>query len=165
MKSTNLPLVKSRRTAGLLIALVLPLGGCATQDPIAADLESYMSEMKPLGIREEEIIARQASVIGSNYKDDETSYEVLSKVVPDYTALVEDFEGVRPETAEVRDLHEVYLKAVNLQQAGMARTLSAIELGDFALVADANKDLSEGRALVRTWENDVKALARGHTSE
>lgn len=153
-----------RFRTGLLIMVLLALAGCGVaSDPIAQDLREYRDAIAPLGVVEADIIAKQESVVGKNYKDDETTFEVYSKdVVPAYAGFVTDLEDVRPATPEVRELHEVYIKAANLQQAGFARTLSALEKGDSALVADANREIAEGRSLLREWQSKLESLQEEH---
>ncbi|MHA7138117.1 hypothetical protein ACRTEV_12730 [Rossellomorea arthrocnemi] len=149
----------------LVFVLLMVLSGCS--DPVQDDLLNYINEdMKPLAVLEEEAIAEYDSVTGDNYVDDMTTYiHIEEVVVPMYRDFIEQLEAVDPETSEVKELHESYIEAVNIQNNAMLRLLAAIEQQDYEMVADANEMLAEGRAGIRSFTSELERLAEEHNVE
>ncbi|WP_078551347.1 hypothetical protein [Bacillus alkalicellulosilyticus] len=149
-----------KRMFFLLLPLLL-LVGC---DPVQDDLISYLNDgIMPLVDLEEEVIAIYESVTGDNYYDDWILYEAIElEIIPKYQNLINQLEAVRPETPEVREVHEIYIKGTNIQYNAMVLMLDALDYQDYALIAEANNMLAEGRATLRQYQNEVERLADKH---
>jgi len=101
-------------------------------DTVKDDLLSYMNESMPsLAEQEAVVIALYDSVSGPNYTDDETMYnKILEEVIPKYGDFITNLEEVKVETEELRNIHENYIEAVNIQNSGFVTILSALEEQD-----------------------------------
>lgn len=129
-------------------------------DPVREDLIDYVYNGVASVIElEAEAIAAYDSVTGDNYIDDETTYYHIQDVaLPLFADLIEEVEAIQPTTPEVRELHEIYIEAVNLQSVAMVKILAALETGDYDLMSEANQILAEGRKLARDFLSEGQAL-------
>ncbi|MEG3071084.1 MAG: hypothetical protein RQM92_09920 [Candidatus Syntrophopropionicum ammoniitolerans] len=132
--------------------------------PVQEDLLNYLNEQTPrLAAMENEVVEELDSVIGKNYSNDIETYQVIvDKVIPGYRDFMEALEAVKPATPEVVGLHEIYIDAVNKQFNAIVQISAAIENQDTNLISHANEKLSEGRKGIRTYENELQALAQKH---
>jgi hypothetical protein len=90
------------------LALACPGAGCAT-DKVQVDLTNYLNQgVMNIADLEQKSLAHYASVPGSNYKNDQTTYEALRDyVVPLYERFIRGLRALRPETEEVRNLNRI----------------------------------------------------------
>ncbi len=160
--------MKQRRMAYLVtISLaMLFLVGCV-QDPVQEDLLNYLNnEIAPLAETETQIIDSYDSVVGENYTSDEELYRVLSEdVMPKYRDFSAKLEEIQPQTQEVREVHELYITAVNKQYNAIVQMIAALENQDMNLIVEANEKLSEGRSDIRSFNNSLETLAAEHDVE
>src|SRR6185312_4884226 len=99
---------------------------------------------------EREAINEYDSVVGANHVDDEITYfHIKDVVLPKYRNFIEELEALRPETKEVRNVHEIYIKGSNLQYNGMVSLLSALENQDFDKLNEANQQMQEAKIVIR----------------
>ncbi|MED1467616.1 hypothetical protein [Bacillus salipaludis] len=151
----------------IIILFFLMIGTLLTacgNDPVKGDLQNYVNKQtKPLAKKEKEVINLYESVTGANYTNDKTTYNTMvQEVIPKYRDYIAEVESIRPKTKEVRDIHEIYLKAVNLQNSAFIMIVSAIEEQDLNKINEANNKLTEARKLMREYQNALKELAKKH---
>ncbi|MDG5789351.1 hypothetical protein QA612_17970 [Evansella sp. AB-P1] len=147
-------------------AIFFILTGCFS-DPVKDDLEDYVNNgIMPLAEDEDEIISLYESVTGINYIDDFILYETIHlDIIPKYQVFIDDLEAIRPETREVRDIHEVYIQAHNTQYNAMVIILDALDYQDHGLINNANENLNEARTLFRNFLYDLEDLLDEHNLE
>lgn len=147
------------------VMMMFLLTGCS--DPVQEDLLTYVNEdLKDLADLENEAIAEYESVTGDNYVDDYTTYVHIEDVVmPMYKDFLDQLEEVDPATAEVREIHELYIEAVNMQNNAFIKILAALDQQDYEMIADANEMLADGRAGIRKYTNELERLADEHNVE
>ncbi|WP_226002755.1 hypothetical protein [Paenibacillus sp. BJ-4] len=139
------------------------LAACST-DPVKKDLITYVNDgMLPLAQEEKTVTDKYTAATGNNYTDDVTLYNTLKDdIIPEYTKYVDKVEAVKTETPEVRAVHETYIKAVNTQKDALIMMLDALEKQDMGLVSEGNTKLTEGRKLLRDFNEQVNTLAKEH---
>ena len=147
MRTASLKAREEKSLAGKnkIIALIFALalacvsGGCAT-DKVALDLTNYLNQgVLNIAELEEKSLARYASVTGSNYKNDQTTYEALRDyVIPLYKRFIRGLRALQPETQEVRDLNRIYIDGADSLLEGFKLVLLAIETQDASLIRPAN---------------------------
>jgi hypothetical protein len=154
-----------REIIKLILALVLAClsVGCAT-DKVALDLTNYLNQgVLNIAELEQKSLARYASVTGSNYKDDQTTYEALrDHVIPLYRRFIRGLRALQPETQEVRDLNRMYIDGADSLLEGFKLILLAIETQDGSLIRPANEYLEKGRLENERWRKELIALASEH---
>ncbi|MFA9560302.1 hypothetical protein ACERII_23575 [Evansella sp. AB-rgal1] len=150
----------------LVTMLSLFITGCFA-DPIQEDLEDYVNNgIIPLVPDEEEILGLYESVTGHNYSDDYVLYNTIQfDILPKYQDFIQKLEAIRPSTSEVREIHEIYIKASNEQYSAMVLILDAIDYQDHGLINDANNQLNEARSLFRTFQYELQDLLDEHNLE
>lgn len=131
-----------------------------SNDNLADAFTSYMDEIFLLAPEEDRLISLYGSVTGDNYTDDATMYYTLvDEVLPGYRQFVVDLEAIRPKNQEIRDLHELYIDAANVQYNAFVIMIDALEEQDGNKIAEANQGLDEARQLIRQWLYGVEDLS------
>ena len=145
------------------LALACVSAGCAT-DKVAVDLTNYLNQgVLNIAELEEKSLARYASVTGSNYKNDQTTYEALCDyVIPLYRRFIRGLRALQPETEEVRKLNRIYIDGADSLLEGFKLILLAIETQDSSLIRPANDYLEKGRLENERWRKELVALADKH---
>jgi hypothetical protein len=159
--------IRLAETSIRLLLLVMGLAfanlGCAT-DKVALDLTNYLNQgVLNIAELEEKSLARYASVTGSNYKDDQTTYEALRDyVIPLYKRFIRGLRALQPETEEVRNLNRIYIDGADSLLEGFKLVMLAIETQDVSLIRPANEYLEKGRLENERWRNELIAIAGKH---
>jgi hypothetical protein len=149
-----------------ILVLVFILVGCSSTDPIQEDLLNYWNkQMLPLNSEESAIMDAYNNAIGDNYTNDEDLLVVLEQITPQYKKLAERIEAIRPETSEIKALHELFIVASNKQYNAFLQMATAIKQEDENLVVEANIKLDEASASLREYENNLKELQEEHDVE
>lgn len=142
------------------------LAACST-DPVKKDLITYINDgMLPLAKDETAVTDKYEAMTKDDNADDLTLYNTLNdEIIPEYSKFVEKVEAVKTETPEVRALHEIYIKAVNIQNEAMITMVDALDKQDLNLVNESNAKLSESRKLSRDFQEQLNTLAKKHDVE
>jgi len=150
-------------TSILALALACVSAGCAT-DKVALDLTNYLNQgVLNIAELEEKSLARYASVTGSNYKNDQTTYEALRDyVIPLYKRFIRGLRALQPETEEVRSLNRIYIDGAESLLEGFKLVMLAIDTQDASLIRPANEYLEKGRLENERWRKELIALAGKH---
>lgn len=154
----------------LLRLTVIPflffLTACGT-DPVQEDLLNYVNEEMTDAFELEALaVGAYDQVSGINYTDDYTMYDTISlTVIPNYNEFIKELNQVKIETEELRDIHEIYIEAADIQFNAFVKILSALETQEIALVEEANSMLEEARSLIREYLDAIDTLAKEHDVE
>ncbi|HWK23125.1 MAG TPA: hypothetical protein VNS08_08855 [Ureibacillus sp.] len=131
-----------------------------SETDLAEDFASYIDEIVLLAPEEDRIINLYDSVTGLNYtNDEELYYTLLDEVVPSYRQFIIELEAITPQNPRIRELHEVYIEAANIQYNSFTLILSAIEKQDMDTMTEANQGLDQARSLLRDWLYEVDAIS------
>ncbi|SOC08714.1 hypothetical protein SAMN05880501_105127 [Ureibacillus xyleni] len=131
-----------------------------SNEDLADAFSNYLDDIVVLAPEEERLIGLYDSVTGVNYVDDETMYYTLvDEVLPGYRQFVIDLEAIMPKNQEIRDLHETYIDAANIQYNAFAIMIAALEEQDSNKMTEANQGLDEARQLIRDWLYGVEDLS------
>ncbi|SHG90824.1 hypothetical protein [Ornithinibacillus halophilus] len=149
----------------VFLLLVVLLGACG--DPVADELERYVNEdLEAIADMEEEAINSYNQISAGDFASDEEIYVFLQEeVLPMYLDFIDELEAITFENSEVRDLHEIYVDAVNTQHSAMLKTLAAIEEQNYEKISEANELLAEGRKGIRDFQMELEALMDEHDLE
>ena len=85
---------------------------------------------------------------------------ILNEVIPKYGKFITNLEEVKVETEELRNIHENYIKAVNIQNSGFVTILSALEEQDMDKMNEANEKLTEARKMMRDLPKSTPSPCR-----
>lgn len=124
---------------------------------VAADLVQYFQEVAKLTPLEESALKSFGEVTGTNAKNDTETFMVISeKVTPVYRDFVSKLENIRPKTSEVRDVHDLYIRAANKQFAAFSQ-LSTNNAS--ANIGQINQNLADARADMRKVQDKFQELS------
>jgi hypothetical protein len=145
------------------LALACVGAGCAT-DKVQVDLTDYLNQgVMNIAELEQKSLERYASVTGSNYKNDQTTYEALRDyVIPLYERFIRGLRALHPETEEVRNLNRTYIEGAESLLEGFKLVMIAIETKDSSLIRPANEYLEKGRLENEKWRSELIALGSEH---
>ncbi len=122
---------------------------------------NYMDEIMLLAPDEERVIGLYESVTGVNYVNDEILYNtLLDEVIPGYRQFIVDLEAIMPKNNEIRELHESYIEAANIQYNSFTLMVSALEEQNIDKITEANQGLDEARRILRNWLYSVEDLSK-----
>ena len=145
----------------VIVAIALFSGGDAVQDDLLDYINNDTTEMKQLDTEVIELYEK-----AQNSESDYTMYEILmNEVIPKSQKLIEEAESIEIETDELKEVHEIYLDAINKNNQAFTLMLSALENQDYTVMTQANEKLDEARKLMRDYENALKELAKEHDVE
>ncbi|OLS41014.1 hypothetical protein [Bacillus sp. MRMR6] len=149
--------------AAVVFLCVLLLAGCFG-GPVQDDILSYVNdELSTARELEVQAITSYEGVSGANYQDDPTMYDALvNAVIPNYTEFIKELEAVTIETAELEEIHKLYIKGAKLQYDGFLKIVDALEKQDANLIQEANKLLNEGRETINDYNAKMKELTKEH---
>ena len=134
---------------------------------VKQDLLVYLNESTPpLVERETEIMNRYRGVTGANYVDDQTTHRTLvEEVIPQYKAFLKDVKEVSPSTMEVRNAHQKYVNAAQLQYSAYHDFATALEKKDEAKMDEVNREFRESEEFLQSYTTEVFALAKENNLE
>lgn len=136
---------------------------CGT-NPVQQDLVNYINvEMEKVRELESTAVQAYASVSGENYENDSIMYTVISEtVLPNYQEFYNTLSSIKPATEEVASLHREYVRAASDQLEAFNLIIEAIEKQDVQIINRANEDLSQARALLALWREDLDSACVKH---
>ncbi|KEZ47359.1 hypothetical protein [Metabacillus indicus] len=152
-----------KRLGGCMLLFAFMLAGCSA-DPVQEELLTYVNDVLP-EVTEKEVAAITAydSVSGDNYTSDDVMYSVMvDEVSPVYNSFIADLEEVEIESKELKELHEHYIEAANIQHAGFILIIAGLEQQDRGKIIEANEKLAAARKMLREYTADLEALAEKH---
>ena len=135
------------------------------------ELLNYINKGLPkVGELEQKALDSYASVTGTNYKDDNTTYNTMvNTVIPTYSSMIKKLKALSTslKTTEVQTFNELYLVAAKIQLSGFNIFVEGLEKGDISIVQLANKKLERARKLMDEWSNEMDELCNyyGVTSQ
>ena len=147
----------------LTVILVIALFAC--QDNVQDDLLDYINnDVTEVGQLEDEVIALYEKARNSG--NDYTMYQILkNEVIPKSQELISKAEAIEVETEEVKEVHELFLDAINKEKQALTLMLSALENQDYTVMTQANEKLHESRRLKREYKASINKLAEEHNVE
>lgn len=145
----------------IILAIALFSGGDAVQDDLLDYINNDFADISELDAKVYDLYEK-----ARNSEDDYSMYLILSdEVIPESKKLIEEAEDLALETKEVKEVHELYLDAINKQNQAFTLMLSALENQDYVIMTQANEKLDEARKLMRDYESALKDLADEHGVE
>ncbi|WP_139074662.1 hypothetical protein [Paenibacillus elgii] len=139
-----------------VMAFVLAVTAGCGSDPVAEDIKSYVPKVQEILPLANE--AQNAFLKGGS-SDEERLKTIDSIVVPRYKEFISKLEQIRPQTKELRDLHEIYIKSANKEYSAYSQINSVSVLTNIGQINDA---LAESRAEMRKYNDGVAELLKQH---
>ncbi|MBP3951937.1 hypothetical protein [Bacillus suaedae] len=129
-------------------------------DELTQAFLDYMDFIGQLAPEENRLISMYDSVTGENYVNDELLYNALvEEIIPDYRLFSDELESYMARQSDIRELHEQYIKAVNIQYSAFTLMVAGIENQDYETITEANLNLDEARSILRNWIYEVEDIA------
>ena len=99
------------------------------------------------------------SVSVNNYTDDYTMYTALiDTIITNSLQLINEAEAIECGFDELREVHELYIKAMNIQHQAFTIIVVAIENQDSSKISEANELLYEARKYYRDYLSELESL-------
>ncbi|RHW36179.1 hypothetical protein D1B33_11100 [Lysinibacillus yapensis] len=130
------------------------------EENLADSFSAYLDDISVLAPEEARIIELYDGVTGVNYTNDDVLYTaLLDEIIPAYRDFVAELESIMPQNPQIRELHEVYIEAANIQYNSFIVMVSALEEQDSDKITEANQGLDQARKLLRDWLYEVESIA------
>jgi len=143
-----------------IIVIFVAVSACTT--PLQKELLKYTNEDWPEAAKlEKKAMDSYYSVIGKNYTDDITMYDVLTKeVLPNYKAFIEKLEDISKNLKEEKliNLHKECINIARQYYLGFETAVEALEKQDEKKVQEANNILSKAKSDMNKWQKDYEKL-------
>jgi hypothetical protein len=112
---------------------------------IKQDLEKYVNTLTTVSDDEMTAVKAYMSVVGSNYKDDETTYNAMvNTVIPTYEKFLNVIINYTASTDLVHQINQKYVDGANKQYQAFLDIRTALEQQDTSLIEEANHLLNDG---------------------
>ena len=141
----------------------IPLFVYGCSDPIKLDLKSYSNQIKQISAQEEDALKRWNSVSGANFVNDGYMYQALDTyIIDNYSQFLEKLSEIKPQTKEVQELNNIYVKAAQKQLSGFKTMKDGLEKHSKEIMNKSYQLLTEGRTEKKDWVNRFEELSKAH---
>ena len=132
-----------------------------SNETVKEDLLNYANVELPKIVGLEDSVANSyESVTGESYTNDEAIIsELETKIIPESSKLIESAKNIVPKTQEVKDVHAIYLSAVEEQHSAFNTMTPALKEQNLDKINEANKKLDSARSKTESYLNELQALA------
>ena len=151
-----------KKILSLLLIAVLSLTlltGCS--DPVADDLENFINvEMKEVNENDEKI-----SNGVNSFKDIELEEAIVlisDELLPLADDSLEKLEGIKPETAEVKEIKDKYVKVVETYKEGFEEFLDAVVADDGDALTASIEKINGADDYLTEYNDALEKLAEEH---
>lgn len=142
----------------LIVGCMACLSGCGT-DPVEEDLIAYTNS----GISDALKDCSSISTEGQKVFELDTNEAMVAQLNNNVIPLVEDankiVKGIKPETEEVKAIHDKLVACVEKYQTALNNLKSAIEKDDVDAATKSLELLNEGTALMQEFNDAYTTLA------
>jgi hypothetical protein len=148
------------------VVFILIIIGCS-EDPVKKDLINYLNnELPRVHSQGKEAVEAFHEVMDREQDDDFTKYRILNdEVMPKFLRYMQVAEEIRPNTKEVRDLHESLIEGVTIQSNAMHLALDALKRQDHRTAFEADQEFAKGDRLIRSFNFELESLCQKHKLE
>jgi hypothetical protein len=133
-------------------------------DSVQKDLLNYVNiELPVASSLEDAAIKVYENVTGDNYKNDKEVYSTIKYIVlPCYEQFIERLEAIRPETDELKEVHELYIKAAKAQHNAFMLAELAISNGSDEMINRANEKIEEAKNDLKIFRESLDNIESKH---
>ncbi len=150
----------------LLMAVmsVTLLAGCGT-DPVYEDLSNYLNvEMVEVNADYEKITA-EVGTWETLEDDNAIKKSIDDTLLPLVNGSLEKLKDINPETEEVKEIKDKYVKMMDAYKAGFEALSEGCETQEEATINAGSQKLEEAVKLLDEYNKALEELAKEHGSE
>ncbi|MCY6356560.1 hypothetical protein [Clostridium sp. ZS2-4] len=145
--------------------MIFMFAGCkkaSVEDPVKSDLMSYMNRISEAVTLEEDVLNDYRKVSGENYKEVDTYVVIKKIIIPKYTEFINKLDDIKPKTDEVKQLHEIYVKAAHVRLESFKQMEEGFEKKDGNLIKKTDKKLQEAQNNIEKYKKQLVELGQKH---
>ena len=144
----------------LFLVGLLQISSVFASEKVAMDLIKYVNqELHNIAAIEKKSLEQYASVIGENYTTDDRVYNALNnEVIPMYNRFFMLLKEISPKTVEVRELHQIYVRAAASMNEGFKMKKLGLEMKDDSVIKRGNHRIEKGRNGIERWKEQLTVL-------
>ena len=148
----------------MVIMSVTLLAGCGT-DPVYEDLSNYLNvEMVEVNAEYEKLTAEVGT--WETLEDDAAIKKSIDDtLLPLVNGSLEKLGGINPETEEVKQIKNKYVKMMDAYKAAFEALSEGCETQEDEIINTGNEKLEEALGLLDEYNNALEELAKEHGSE
>ena len=148
----------------IVVMSVTLLAGCGI-DPVYEDLSNYLNvEMVEVNAEYEKLTAEVGT--WETLEDDAAIKKSIDDtLLPLVSGSLEKLSGINPETEEVKEIKNKYVKMMDAYKASFVALSEGCETQDEATINTGNEKLEEALKLLDEYNKALEELAKEHGSE
>jgi len=124
------------------------------------ELINYMEgSHRNFAIINSDIIERFNRLADMSFNID-SSNVAMSKIVNDSANLIAEAEAITIENRDIRELHEIFIRTLNVRHSAFVLFLGSINENDQIKIVEANEKLSEYRMYNREFQAKLREVAK-----
>ncbi|MBS2971006.1 hypothetical protein J9317_19875 [Metabacillus sp. KIGAM252] len=141
----------------LSLVLIVFLAACSS--PLQEELLTYANEKLPkLGEMEESAMKKYEEAANTN-DEQKIADAIKSSVIPAYTKIAEEADGISITDEELQKLHKRYTDAVNQQIEGFTMVADSIAQQNDEMFNEASDLLDKNYTEMESFHKDLEAYA------
>ena len=148
----------------MVVMSVTLLAGCGT-DPVYEDLSNYLNvEMVEVNADYEKLTAEVGT--WETLEDDAAIKKSIDDtLLPLVNGSLEKLKDINPETEEVKEIKDKYVKMMDAYKAGFEALSEGCETQDEATINAGSQKLEEAVGILDEYNKALEELAKEHGSE
>ena len=148
----------------MVVMSVTLLAGCGT-DPVYEDLSNYLNvEMVEVNDEYEKLTAEVGT--WETLEDDAAIKKSIDDtLLPIVNGSLEKLGGINPETEEVKEIKNKYVKMMDAYKAAFEALSEGCETQEDEIINTGNKKLEEALEILDEYNKALEELAKEHGSE
>lgn len=143
----------------LLLIMTMGMLTACGGDPVADDFEKFLNtDMVDVNANYEDMTA-EAGKWDSFETTDEAVSSINDVLLPNIDDSLDKLSEIKPETDEVKELKDTYVKMLKAYKEGYEKLLAACEADDETIATEATEKIEEALKLLDDYNAGLESLA------
>lgn len=125
---------------------------------VKSELNNYIEEISKLNDVQNTLLAEYEQGFVEETDNEVALNHLNEKIIPPFESFLEDTKNVQLETDEVKDLHAIYIEAMEVQLEVFTDFKQSLETDNDTLFDEANNKVDQVNELLDQHENQFKIL-------
>ena len=151
-----------RPVLAILALAVVALAFSSGCDKVKDDIVGYSKSAVPLINKFGADFRAKMEDVGKADSKEVYVSRTRADLIPMIKAYRDKLAAIKPESNELKAIHDAYVAGVAGTEEGLKALLDSIEKEDAALAETAKRKVEAGEAAEATFKKDFEALAKAH---
>jgi hypothetical protein len=129
---------------------------------VKSELNTYIEEISQLNDVQNTLLAEYEQGFVEETDNEVALNNLNEEIIPPFESFLEDTRNIKLETDEVKDLHAIYIEAMEVQLEVFTDFKQSLETENDALFDQANNKVDQVNELLDQHEKKFKVLSDEH---